>query len=309
MTGGRLARMIASVPALRSRKFRLLASGQFVSNVGDGLYAVALPWYVLSHHGGAILLGAVLAAYGIPRTCLIVVGGHLADRLGSWKVMMGADTGRLALAGGLALLAATRQPGLITLAPIAFGLGAGEGLFLPASFAIMPTLVAEDQLQSGNAMLSAGTQLAAFAGPALGGVVVGTIGSAAGFGLDGLTFAVSALTLWRLGTTVAARAAAAGAPALRAAVRNAATSVSFRAFVRGEPVVVLLMAINVAANLGSAGTSEVALPLFAREHLHAGAGGYGLLISVFGAGALAGSVVATRMSRLRRPAVVAGKPR
>ena len=96
MTGGRLARMIASVPALRSRKFRLLASGQFVSNVGDGLYAVALPWYVLSHHGGAILLGAVLAAYGIPRTCLIVVGGHLADRFGSWTVMMGADIGRLA---------------------------------------------------------------------------------------------------------------------------------------------------------------------------------------------------------------------
>ena len=180
MTGRRLARMVASVPALQSRKFRLLASGQFVSNVGDGLYAIALPWYVLSHHGGAILLGAVLAAYGIPRTCLIVVGGHLADRFGSWTVMMGADIGRLALAGGLALLAATRHPDLITLAPIAFGLGAGEGLFLPASFAIMPTLVAEDQLQSGNAMLSAGTQLAAFAGPALGGVVVATIGSAAG---------------------------------------------------------------------------------------------------------------------------------
>ena len=87
---------IASVPALQSRKFRLLASGQFVSNVGDGLYAIALPWYVLSHHGGAILLGAVLAAYGIPRTCLIVVGGRLADRFGSWTVMMGADIGRLA---------------------------------------------------------------------------------------------------------------------------------------------------------------------------------------------------------------------
>jgi MFS family permease len=327
MTGGRLGRMVSgrynrtrsrglprdrvrigSVPALQSRKFRLLASGQFVSNVGDGLYAVALPWYVLSHHGGALLLGAVLAAYGIPRTCLIVVGGHLADRFGSWTVMMGADIGRLALAGGLALLAATHHPDLLALAPIAFGLGAGEGLFLPASFAIMPSLVAEDQLQSGNAMLSAGTQLAGFAGPALGGVVVATIGSAAGFGLDGLTFAVSALTLWRLGTTAAARIAASGAvgSAEPAHGEPARPPVSFRAFLRSEPVVLLLMAINVAANLGSAGTSEVALPLFAREHLHAGAGGYGLLISVFGVGALAGSVVATRMSRLRRPAVVAG---
>ena len=70
-----------SVPALGSRPFRLLAGGQFVSNAGDGIYAVALPWYVLSHHGGAILLGTVLAAYGIPRTGLIMVGGHLSDRL------------------------------------------------------------------------------------------------------------------------------------------------------------------------------------------------------------------------------------
>lgn len=200
-----VSRRAGAIPALRSRRFRMLASGQFVSNVGDGLYAVALPWYVLSHHGGAILLGAVLAAYGIPRTCLILVGGHLADRLGPWTVMMGADVARLALAGGLAALAATQRPDLIVLAPVTFGLGAGEGLFLPASYAIMPKLVTDDQLQSGNALMSAGTQLAVFAGPALGGVVVATLSAAAGFGLDALTFGLSALTLWRLGTTIAAR--------------------------------------------------------------------------------------------------------
>jgi MFS family permease len=370
-----------STPALRSRSFRLLASGQFVSNVGDGLYAVALPWYVLAHHGGPILLGAVLACYGIPRTCLIMVGGHLADRIGPWRVMMGADLGRLVIAAALAVLAATRQPSLLTLAPIAFGLGAGEGLFLPASFSIMPRLVDEDELQSGNALLSAGTQLATFAGPALGGVVVAAVSSAAGFGLDALTFAVSALTLWRLGATVAARQAAGvtagteprgpGRPGVtadaagtadaaqaeswdarregivmrrdadmttvaapaetsraetsraetsRAETSRAETSLagtsaadasqaepgSLCAFIRRERVVPLLMAINIAANLGSAGATEVALPLLARNHLHAGAGGYGSLIAGFGIGALAGSLVATRLNRFRRPAFGAG---
>jgi hypothetical protein len=66
------------------------------------------------------------------------------------------------------------------------------------------------------------------------------------------------------------------------------------------------MAINIAANLGSAGTSEVALPLLARGHLHAGAGGYGVLVAGFGAGALVGSLVATRLNATRRPAVAAG---
>jgi MFS family permease len=318
-----------SAPALRSRAFRLLASGQFVSNLGDGLYAVALPWYVLAHHGGPVLLGAVLACYGIPRTGLIMVGGHLADRLGPWRVMMGADIGRLAVAAALAALAATAQPALLTLAPIAFALGAGEGLFLPASFSIMPRLVADEELQSGNALLSAGTQLATFAGPALGGAVVAAVSSAAGFGLDALSFGVSALTLWRLGAVVAARSAARSAAA--AATSRAATSYaaaqplpmdtqppggeqagppapgpSFRAFIRRERVVPLLMAINVVANLGSAGATEVALPLLARDHLHAGAGGYGALIAGAGLGALAGSLVATRLNGLRRPATVAG---
>jgi len=79
-----------------------------------------------------------------------------------------------------------------------------------------------------------------------------------------------------------------------------------RAFIRREPVVPLIMAINIAANLGSAGTSEVALPLLARQHLHAGAGGYGALIAGFGIGALTGSLLATRLSGARRPAVTAG---
>ena len=56
------------------RSFRLLAGGQFTSTIGDYCYAVALPWLVLSNRGGVILLGIVLACYGVPRTVLIPVG-------------------------------------------------------------------------------------------------------------------------------------------------------------------------------------------------------------------------------------------
>jgi MFS family permease len=64
------------------RSFQLLTGGQFTSTVGDYCYAVALPWLVLSSHGGAILLGTVLACYGVPRMVLIPVGGVLADKVG-----------------------------------------------------------------------------------------------------------------------------------------------------------------------------------------------------------------------------------
>ena len=78
---GRLAAAWRSGP-LSVPGFRLLTFGQFASTIGDYCYAVALPWLVLSAHGGALLLGTVLACYGVPRTVLIPVGGVLATRWG-----------------------------------------------------------------------------------------------------------------------------------------------------------------------------------------------------------------------------------
>ena len=58
------------------------------------------------------------------------------------------------------------------LVPIAVVIGAGEGLFLPGSFSIIPSLLSGDDLQAGNALASGGTQLATLAGPAIGGALV-----------------------------------------------------------------------------------------------------------------------------------------
>jgi MFS family permease len=329
--------------ALRSRAFRLLAAGQFVSSIGDGIYAVALPWYVLSHHGSSVLLGTVLAAYGIPRTASLMVGGHLSDRFGAVRVMLVADVARTLLAGALAVIAAAGRPGVTWLIPVAFGLGAGEGLFLPASFAVMPALVEDSRLRSGNALLYSGTQLASFTGPAVGGLVVAAAGAATGFAIDAATFAVSALSLWRLAVVGwSARAAAPatasagqaagprGAGARRAGARRGGagragagpageeggrgpageegggTRPRLWAFCRSQPVFLLLLGITLAANLGGGGAGEVALPVFARTSLHAAASGYGILLACIGAGSLAGSLASARISGGRHPATAAG---
>jgi MFS family permease len=102
-------RSLGSGP-LGVRSFRLLCGGQFSSTIGDFCYAVALPWLVLSEHGGAILLGIVLACYGVPRTVLIPVGGMLADKVGPRPLMLAADAARAVLVAGLAVLAARRYP-------------------------------------------------------------------------------------------------------------------------------------------------------------------------------------------------------
>jgi hypothetical protein len=104
---------------LHHRGFRLLTASQLASNVGDSCYAVALPWYVLAEHGGALLLGTVLVAYGIPRTVLLAAGGHASDRWRPWTVMMSTDAARAIGVGALAGAAALGPARAAVLVPIA----------------------------------------------------------------------------------------------------------------------------------------------------------------------------------------------
>ena len=290
---------------LRHPRFRLLAAGQLTSNVGDAFYAVALPWYVLATHGGPLLLGTVLAAYGVPRTALLVVGGHLSDRWRPWTVMMVTDAMRAAAVTALAVTASLGPARAVVLVPIAVVLGAGAGLFMPGSFAIVPALLPGDDLQAGNALLSGGTQLATLAGPALGGALVALAGPAPAFGVDAASFVVSALTLAGLRVARASRPAEPEAepePAAGPAAEPAGPTV--RSLLRTERILQLGLLVTVAANLGSGGVDEVALPSLAHGPLHSGAVGYGWLIAAFGAGALAGTLVAGQSSQSRRPFLV-----
>jgi MFS family permease len=291
--------MARSLAPLRHRGFRLLVSGQLASNVGDAFYAVALPWYVLAEHGGPLLLGTVLAAYGIPRTALLAVGGNASDRWRPWTVMMTSDAVRAFAAAALAVAAASGPARAVVLVPIAAVLGAGEGLFLPGSFAIVPALLPDEELQSGNALASGATQLAMLAGPALGGALVAVLGPAPAFAIDAVTFVLSAASL--AGVRSAARKPA--EPARDGAGRDARAPTAWR-FLRSERVLQIVLLVTIAANLGGAGTSEVALPALVRGPLHAGAGSYGSLIAAFAAGALLGTLTAGQVRRARRPAVV-----
>jgi predicted MFS family arabinose efflux permease len=289
---------------LANRNFRLLTAGQFTSTVGDFCYAVALPWLVLSTHGGPALLGAVLACYGVPRTVFIPVGGVLADRFGPRAIMLGADLVRCVLVAFLAAFATRNVASLAALGPVAALLGAGEGLFLPASFAIMPGLLEPEQLQAGNALNSAAVQLGSFLGPVLGGVLVASAGSGPAFAVDAASFAVSALTLGLIVSRARAVPGTAGtADAGAGADQEPGAPSSVWPLLRHARLFQVLIAVTVVANLTNGGTFEVALPALA--HLRFGAAGYGAIVACFGGGAVTGTLAAAKAGRMRHPAPVA----
>jgi hypothetical protein len=331
--GGERAKTLTRLESLRSgplgvRSFRLLAGGQFTSTIGDYCYAVALPWLVLSSRGSAILLGTILACYGVPRMVLIPVGGVLTDRVGPRTVMLMADAARCALVAGLAVLAARHTASLAALGPIAAGIGAGEGLFIPASFSLMPSLLDGERLAAGNAINTAAVQAGSLIGPAVGGALVAaTHASTWAFGVDACSFAVSALTLALIPRRPApgsATAAAIGDSGVDEAEGNVAGvgdgqagsgtggaqtgpatggGTGVLALIRKSRMLQVLLVVVIAANLAGGGMSDVALPSLA--HARFGAGGYGALLACFAAGAVIGTLAAARTGRLRTPAIFA----
>jgi MFS family permease len=304
---------------LAVRSFRLLTAGQLASTVGDFCYAVALPWLVLSTHGGPVLLGTVLACYGVPRTVLIPVGGALTDKIGARTLMLAADVVRCVLVAALALLATHHVASLAALGPLAALIGAGEGLFIPASYTIMPSLLEPGQLAAGNAVSSTAVQAGSLFGPALGGALVATVGSGLAFAVDAGSFAVSALTLALIprraeavgaGPGGVTESAAAGATdkaidtGTDTGTNRGMSELGVLDLLRRSRAMQVMVMVVIVANLTSGGLGDVALPALA--HARYGAAGYGALLACLAAGGVAGTLLAARTGRLRKPAEVAG---
>lgn len=281
---------------LAVRDFKLLSLAQLTSTLGDYCYAVALPWLILSNHGSTVLLGTVLACYGVPRTVLIPVGGVLSDRLTPRAVMLVATVTRCVLVAALVALAGLRLISLAYLGPIAALLGAGEGLFLPASSAIMPSLLSEGDLQAGNGLAQAMVQIGSIAGPVLGGVLVTTWGPPVAFAADLAAFVLSSAALAVMRSHVQAGEAAADDQVTQV---DAPEQITIWRLLLRSRVLQIIVVIALLANFAVAGTLDIALPALA--HARFGAAGYGALIACFGFGSLVGTVGAIKLDA-RRPA-------
>jgi MFS family permease len=291
--------------------FRLLCLGQLTSTVGDYCYAIALPWLVLPHRGSVTALGIVLACYGVPRALLTLAGGWLADRFGPRPVMLASDAGRCALTVLLtvllAVLAAAGQAPLPVLAPVAAALGACSALFLPASLALMPSLIDNDGLIAANALYTSFVQVGSMLGPMIGGILVTATGPPAAFAVDSASYLVSAASLALIGRAAARRGPpgpATPAPVPSAAVTPAAAPGTW-ALLRTEPLLRVILVVSVGANVAITGTTEVTLPALTPGRY--GAAGFGAALTGMAVMSVIGALgVAWLGERVVRAALIAG---
>lgn len=278
---GRAEGRTRALHALRGRDFRLLFAGQLVSLIGSGAFTVALGWRTYSLTGETRALAYVLTAQAVAILATLLVGGVLADRWDRRRLMILSDIGRFAAIGTLAGLDATGHLSLGWLICFAALAGLGEGLFIPAFGGIVPLVVEGPLLASANALVGIARQGSVLIGPALAAALYGPAGSASVFALDAVSFLVAVVLL------LLARPRVLSLPPRESARRELAegvryvASVPFLWFTIGASS--LLLMIQVAP-------FQVLLPDLVRGEWGRGAGGYGLMASLMGAGTIVGAL-------------------
>jgi MFS family permease len=287
----------------RNRDFRLLFTGRCVSLVGDGAFLVAVAWQAYTLSNAPTALSLIGIAMTMPLIALLLLGGVVSDRHDRRRVMLIADAVRatlLVLMGALALSGALRLWHMMAIVAV---YGAAQAFFDPASDAIVPELLPEEQLGEANALEQLVRPLALrMAGPAVGGALVGAIGPGAAFLADGATFVASAGALWAMSAATRPPAAAppprrAGGAAARAATRELREGWSY---VRGHVWLWGTFASAGLAYLMFMGPAEVLLPFMVKNVLGGSGVQLGLVLGAGGLGSVACALAMTRSGLPRR---------
>ncbi len=279
-----------ALAALVHRDFTLIWSGQFISRVGTQIQTVALGWLVYDLTGSAALLGGIALARAIPTILLSLFGGTLADQVDRrWLLLISQTT----LALFSALLAIAIQAGMTNITLLyAFAAltAAASAVSVPTTQAFIPALVDRERLANALTINVLASNVAAVVGPAVGGLVIGSLGVAAAYWIDAASFFVVVAAL------IAMRSRVAPAPLPR---RGLGALLDGLTFVRERPVLWQLMVIDFLAVLFASRFGL--LPVFAETVLKIGAQGLGLLYAAVSFGAVIGSALFAFLPQPKRP--------
>ena len=271
--------------ALRDRPFAAYLAASALADAGFWIALVAQGWLVVRLTHGPLWLGVVGAAGQAPALVLSLVGGTLGDRFDRRVTIACAEVGVGLVALVTAVLVARGALGLPGLVALSFASGALLAIEHPVDRAFIHDLIDGDDVEHAIALSSLEFSLARTAGPALGGIAVGTLGIAGGYALQTacvvpiVAFAFYALRR-RLGGDAAGERRAAGA-------RDASLRDAWGFLVRERSmlaVCVLTAAFTIGVSPYVALLADVA-----KNVLHQREAGYGALQAAAGFGALAGA--------------------
>jgi len=274
--------------AMQHRNFQLFIAGQLISLIGTWMQSTAQLWLVYKLTGSAALLGVFGFANQVPILFLASIGGYVGDRYNRHRGVIWTQTASMILAFALAGLTLWKIINVWELIFIAFLVGIVNAFDVPIRQAFFVQMVGKEDLPNAIALNSSIFHGARVVGPAIAGTAIAWLDahhvkSSEGwcFLMNGLSFlaVIGALAAMRIAKTEAKRPE--GSP--------------FQNFIQGfrfamtdPPIRSALLLLSVLSLFGL--QYAVFLPLFAKDILHSGARGFGLLMSSAGVGAVLGAL-------------------
>jgi len=267
---------------LRLRDVRLLVGAVGLSAAGDTVLWVLLALHIGEATGSPIATSALFICLWGPVVVLGGVAGRIVDRRENRRLLIGVSLAQAAVVAAMAF-ASGSLPALLALCVL---LGVGIAVSSPAEFALIPAAAGEDRVAEANGHVEAARYVGMTVGPLLGGALAAAGLTRAGLLLDAASFAAVAVA----GVALRARRAPTGGhPGGAREARRECVGVLLR-----DRTLAITLAAAVAA-LAFFTMSITSHVFFATDVLGAGASGYGLLMSAWTVGMVAGAIGIARL--------------
>lgn len=266
---------------LQHRNFRLFWVGQTVSLIGTWMQAMAIGWLALELSNSALLVGLVASASSLPILLFSLHAGVFVDRVDKLRTVRVCQVLLALEAGVLWWFTASGNITIGWLIALAAINGLISAVEIPARQSLVIDLVGRRELPGAIALNSSGFNLARVVGPGIGALIIARAGIAACFGVNAVSYVAVLVGLFmiRLPHQPVIVTGASPLEGIREGLR----------FMRDTASVNRLM--KVIAVFSVLGIPYLTLmPVVARDRLHLGAGGYGLLLACVGVGGLLGAL-------------------
>ncbi|HEX2913361.1 MAG TPA: MFS transporter [Chloroflexia bacterium] len=287
--------------ALRHRNYRLFFTGQLISLVGTWMQNLAQGWLVLKLTNSVFDLGLVTSLQFLPVMFLSLFGGVLADRLPKRKTIIITQTCAMILALVLATLTMLDVVQVWHVYVLAILLGLVNAFDTPTRQAFVPEMVGKEDLMNAIALNSSVFNTARAIGPAVAGVLIGLIGIAPAFWVNGISYiaVITGLAMMR------PEEFHLGAP--RKQTGNIFKNLQEGLVYSGQTPLILAIVVLVGL-MGTFGINfNVWIPDLAKNHLNVDADGYGVLMAGIGIGALVSALtLAVKGGRPKMQSVLKG---
>lgn len=281
-----------------NRNYRLLFTATAVSNLGDGISALAFPWLATLITRDPVLIALVAAATRLPWFLFAIPAGVITDRFDRQRLMVQADILRLLLTFGVVALILS-GPALplpdtgdqalsmiLGLCAAAFLLGSAEVIRDNAAQTALPMIVGKADLETANGQMWSIEQIMGqFVGPPLAGLLI-ALAVPLPFAIDAVTFAVAAWCVWLI--AMPARVAPKMPNSFWLQMREGMT------WIYAHKLILRLAIMLGILNMLTMITLTV-LVLFSQEVLGLSAAGHGILLTAGAAGGVLGGLIAPRI--------------